>query len=68
MGHVWLIMESLTWYEKQRCMGTLTSVVFPGIDPPDTEKEKTGIMALHLKERDVPHSVSMLPECSCVCS
>ncbi|KAM7417076.1 hypothetical protein PAMA_016943 [Pampus argenteus] len=26
------------------------------IDPPDTEKEKTGILALQIKERDVPHS------------
>lgn len=29
----------------------------PGIDPPDAEKEKTGILALQIKERDVPHSV-----------
>lgn len=29
-----------------------------GIDPPDAEKEKTGILALQIKERDVPHSVS----------
>uniref|UniRef100_A0A8D0AED1 Trafficking protein particle complex subunit 11 n=1 Tax=Sander lucioperca TaxID=283035 RepID=A0A8D0AED1_SANLU len=26
------------------------------IDPPDAEKEKTGIVALQIKERDVPHS------------
>ncbi|KAG2465623.1 TPC11 protein, partial [Polypterus senegalus] len=26
------------------------------IDPPDPEKEKSGILALQLKERDVPHS------------
>uniref|UniRef100_A0A671V8A6 Trafficking protein particle complex subunit 11 n=1 Tax=Sparus aurata TaxID=8175 RepID=A0A671V8A6_SPAAU len=26
------------------------------IDPPDAEKEKTGILALQIKERDVPHS------------
>uniref|UniRef100_A0A3Q4H062 Trafficking protein particle complex subunit 11 n=1 Tax=Neolamprologus brichardi TaxID=32507 RepID=A0A3Q4H062_NEOBR len=26
------------------------------IDPPDAEKEKTGILALQVKERDVPHS------------
>ncbi|XP_053735696.1 trafficking protein particle complex subunit 11 [Synchiropus splendidus] len=26
------------------------------IDPPDTEKEKTGILALQIQERDVPHS------------
>ncbi|XP_033971616.1 trafficking protein particle complex subunit 11 [Trematomus bernacchii] len=26
------------------------------IDPPDAEKEKTGILALQMKERDVPHS------------
>ncbi|XP_056140033.1 trafficking protein particle complex subunit 11 [Lampris incognitus] len=26
------------------------------IDPPDPEKEKTGILALQIKERDVPHS------------
>ncbi|XP_068596218.1 trafficking protein particle complex subunit 11 [Brachionichthys hirsutus] len=26
------------------------------IDPPDAEKERTGILALQIKERDVPHS------------
>ncbi|XP_030002129.1 trafficking protein particle complex subunit 11 [Sphaeramia orbicularis] len=26
------------------------------IDPPDAEKEKTGILALQIKEKDVPHS------------
>lgn len=31
--------------------------VFEGIDPPDVEKEKMGILALQTKERDVPHSV-----------
>uniref|UniRef100_A0A4W6E3B0 Trafficking protein particle complex subunit 11 n=1 Tax=Lates calcarifer TaxID=8187 RepID=A0A4W6E3B0_LATCA len=30
------------------------------IDPPDAEKEKTGILALQIKERDVPHSVTLL--------
>lgn len=35
---------------------TLTSVS-PGIDPPDGEKEKMGILALQMKEREVPHSV-----------
>lgn len=33
-------------------------VVFVGIEPPDAEKEKTGILALQIKEREVPHSVS----------
>ncbi|KAF7641907.1 hypothetical protein LDENG_00268630 [Lucifuga dentata] len=28
------------------------------IDPPDSEKEKAGILALQCKENDVPHSVS----------
>lgn len=37
----------------------LCIIVFPGIDPPDAEKEKTGILALQIKERDVPHSVRM---------
>lgn len=32
-------------------------LLFSGIDPPDAEKEKSGIVALHIKERDVPHSV-----------
>ncbi|XP_026135953.1 trafficking protein particle complex subunit 11-like isoform X1 [Carassius auratus] len=27
-----------------------------GIDPPDSEKEKQGILALQVKERDIPHS------------
>lgn len=37
---------------------TSVLVVSPGIDPPDPEKEKAGILALQIKERDVPHSVS----------
>lgn len=32
---------------------------FVGIDPPDPEKEKGGILALQRKERDVLHSVSI---------
>lgn len=31
-----------------------------GIDPPDSEKEKQGILALQVKERDVLHSVGYL--------
>lgn len=31
-----------------------------GIDPPDAEKEKMGILALQMKERDVPHSVCII--------
>lgn len=40
-------------------MENLTPVllVFSGIDPPDADKEKTGIQALQIKERDVSHSV-----------
>lgn len=36
------------------------STLFAGIDPPDAEKEKQGILSLQLKERDVLHSVSLL--------
>lgn len=32
-------------------------LLFAGIDPPDADKEKMGILALQSKERDVPHSV-----------
>uniref|UniRef100_A0A3B5BCG1 Trafficking protein particle complex subunit 11 n=1 Tax=Stegastes partitus TaxID=144197 RepID=A0A3B5BCG1_9TELE len=37
---------------------TLTPVneILHSIDPPDAEKEKTGILSLQIKERDVPHS------------
>ena len=41
-------------------MGVKLGFVFAGIDPPDAEKEKTGIVALQIKERDVPHSVRTL--------
>lgn len=44
------------------CWLNITSVQFAGIDPPDAEKEKAGILALQLKERDVPHSVSTRTE------
>lgn len=33
-------------------------MLIAGIDPPDAEKEKTGILALQMKERGIPHSVS----------
>lgn len=32
-------------------------LLFAGIDPPDADKEKMGILALQSRERDVPHSV-----------
>lgn len=32
-------------------------LLFVGIDPTDPEKEKMGILALQIKERDVLHSV-----------
>lgn len=42
---------------KNSC-SVLKYFVFAGIDPPDAEKEKGGILALQVKEKDVLHSVS----------
>uniref|UniRef100_A0A3B3CLI9 Trafficking protein particle complex subunit 11 n=1 Tax=Oryzias melastigma TaxID=30732 RepID=A0A3B3CLI9_ORYME len=45
-----------TIYTLSEGRSIYTCAVSPGIDPQDAEKEKVGILALQIKERDVPHS------------
>lgn len=58
---VYLCAHSLSKFQsKHLCFGIKHGqnlLLFAGIDPPDADKEKMGILVLQNKERDVPHSV-----------